>query len=271
MIPAAGCVAGAPRIAYELAGHGPLVVFLHGIGGNRGNWRRQLAALADAYRACAWDARGYGDSDDYPGPLDFADFSTDLLRLLDHFEAPRAHLCGLSMGGRIVLDFHARHPERCASLILADTFPGFDGSFTSSGRKRFVDERRQPLLDGLPLATMAAQVAPTLVGPAADPAIVQELVDSMSALHRDSYLKTIEAMTMYEPVADLTRVAVPVQIVVGTEDRLTPPAVSRKMAAAIVGAHLCEIAGAGHLSNLEQPDAFNACLRAFLDAQPALT
>lgn len=271
MTPTAGCVPGAPRIAYELAGHGPLVVFLHGIGGNRGNWRRQLEALADAYRACAWDARGYGDSDDYPGPLDFADFSADLLRLLDHLQAPRAHLCGLSMGGRIVLDFHARHPARCASLILADTFPGFDSSFTPSGRQRFIDERRQPLLAGLPLATMAAQVAPTLVAPNAAPAVVRELVDSMSALHRDSYLKTLEAMTMYAAVADLAQIRLPVQIVVGSEDRVTPPAVSRKMAAAIAGAQLCEIANAGHLSNLEQPAAFNACLREFLDAQPTLS
>ena len=113
-----------PLIAVDVQGRGPLLLFLHGIGGNRGNWRGQLPAFAGAFTAAAWDARGYGASDDYEGPLDFAEFSADLLRVIDHFGAERAHLCGLSMGGRIAMDFHDRHPERVASLTLCDTQPG---------------------------------------------------------------------------------------------------------------------------------------------------
>src|SRR5690606_35205534 len=121
-------VPGSPRLAYDAAGRGECVVFLHGIGGNRSNWTGQLAALAPRYRAVAWDARGYGASDDYEGALDFADFSTDLGRLLDHLAAPAAHLVGLSMGGRIALDFYERAPARVKSLVLCDTFPGYDAS-----------------------------------------------------------------------------------------------------------------------------------------------
>ena len=76
-----------PRIAVDHAGEGPLVVLMHGIGGNRRNWRDQMPVLAQKYHVVAWDARGYGDSDDYEGPLDFADFNRDLLRVIAHFGA----------------------------------------------------------------------------------------------------------------------------------------------------------------------------------------
>ena len=217
-----GLTDGTPRLAYVHAGDGDAVVFLHGIGGNANNWKRQITALADRYHAIAWDARGYGSSDDYAGPLDFAVFADDLARLLDHLDVAAAHLCGLSMGGRIALDFYERFEPRVRSLILVDTFPGFDSSFTTEGRERFVRERRQPLLDGKTVSDIAPLVAPTLVAASASDAVVQELIDSMCHLHQDSYIKTIEAMTMYQPVTDVAGVRVPTQIIVGEEDKLTP-------------------------------------------------
>lgn len=119
-------VGPAPRIALSVAGSGPLVVLLHGIGGHRRHWDDQLAAFGAHFTAAAWDARGYGDSDDYDGALAFSDFSADLLRVLDFFGAARAHLVGLSLGGRIARDFALRHPERVATLVLANTTAGFD-------------------------------------------------------------------------------------------------------------------------------------------------
>ena len=100
-----------PRIAVDHIGSGPLVICLHGIGGNRTNWHDQLRAFSSHFHAAAWDARGYGESDDYEGPLDFADFSRDLLRVLDFFAAQRAHLVGLSMGGLIAMDFCLSYPR----------------------------------------------------------------------------------------------------------------------------------------------------------------
>lgn len=258
-------VPGTPRLAYDHAGSGDTVVFLHGIGGNARNWHRQLGMLADRYHAVAWDARGYGNSDDYDGALDFADFSHDLARLLDHLGVERAHLCGLSMGGRIILDFHDRYPQRIASLVLVDTFPGFDASFTQEGRERFVRERRQPLLEGKEPSDIAPAVAKSLVSPHAPQAVVDELVASMSALHKASYIKTIEGMTMYMPVTDVSTIRVPVQVIVGEDDKLTPVKISRRMAADIPNARLLVMAQTGHLSNLERPDEFDACLRGFLD------
>ena len=127
-------VEGTPRIAMNVMGEGPLLVFLHGIGGNRLNWQFQLPAFADDFTVVAWDARGYGLSEDYEGDLDFSDFSHDLARLLDQFGAEKAHLCGLSMGGRIAQDFYALYPQRVATLVLCDTFAGDDTSDSRSGR-----------------------------------------------------------------------------------------------------------------------------------------
>ncbi|MGD9601172.1 MAG: alpha/beta fold hydrolase [Gammaproteobacteria bacterium] len=261
-------VPGAPRLAYSGGGAGPLVVFLHGIGGNRRNWLSQLPYFAQRFHAIAWDARGYGDSDDYPDPLRFPEFATDLHRLLDHLGVEAAHLVGLSMGGRIALDFHAQAPSRVRSLALVDTFPGYDESFTPEEREKFIRLRRQPLLEGKEPRDIAPGLARTLVSRCADPAHVEALVDSMSRLRKDSYIKAIEAMTRYEPVADLARIRVPTLVVVGDQDRLTPPQVSRDMAAAIDGAELVILRNAGHLSNIEQPALFNRALDDFLSRLP---
>ena len=200
-----------PAIAYDEVGGGPAaVVFLHGIGGNRSNWRVQLESLAgEGFRAIAWDARGYGRSEDYAGPLDFADFSLDLARLLDHLGCQAAHLVGLSMGGRILQDFYPRFADRVASLTLCCTFPGFDTAFSAEQRAEFVRMRKEPLLAGKTPREMAPAVARSLLGPNASQAHFDQLVESMAALHTESYIKTIEATTLYDRPVDLNAIAAP--------------------------------------------------------------
>ena len=266
---AASFVPGAPRIAYTLSGAGPTVVFLHGIGGNASNWTQQCAAISARYRAVAWDARGYGDSDDYPEALTFPLFAADLRRLLDHLDVAQAHLVGLSMGGRIALDFYEAHPTRVASLVLCDTFPGYDDSVSVEQREQFIQSRQAPLLAGKEPRDIAVLVAPTLLSKGASAASLQRLIHSMSRLHKASYLKAIAAMAHYAPVARLTDIQVPSLVICGDEDHLTPPALARHMASLIPAAELLILAQAGHLSNIEQPAAFNAALLAFLDRHSA--
>jgi 3-oxoadipate enol-lactonase len=254
---------GAPSIAIDHLGRGPLVLFMHGIGGNRTNWHDQLVACGEKFHAAAWDARGYGASDDYDGPLDFSAFSRDLLRALDRFEVAKAHLVGLSMGGLIAFDFHATHPERVATLTICDSMPGMTG-LSDEARREFIRLRQEPLLHGREPRDIAPAVAQTLVGKSAKPGSFERLVASMSALHKESYLKTIEATTNYARKLELENIHIPTHIVVGEEDTLTPPSLSRTMTARIPGARLSIIKGAGHLSNIEQPEAFNAAVLAFL-------
>ncbi len=257
-------VGQSPALAADIAGDGPLIVFLHGVGGNRRNWRRQVDHFAHRFKCVALDLRGYGESDDYDAALTFTDFANDVVRVLDHFGAWRAHIVGLSMGGRIALDLWGRYASRVASLTLADTSAGSKETQEPAKIEAFLAARRKPLLDGQTPAALAPVLVETLVGPNATPDQRAELVDSLARLHVDSYLKTLEAVARFTGFPDFGSIDVPVQVITGSEDRVAPPHIAREMAAAIPGARFAEIAGAGHISNVEAPDAFNATLDAFL-------
>jgi 3-oxoadipate enol-lactonase len=246
-------VGPAPRIALSVHGSGPLVVFLHGIGGNRHHWNEQLPVFATRFKAVAWDARGYGDSDDYAGPLDFASFTQDLLRVLDHFKAQKAHLVGLSMGGRIARNFALRHPERVARLVLANTTPGFD-ALTPEQVKKFVEERK----------ARSPETIRALISRHARPGAYEDLLASFKALRQPSYLKTLEASVTQDRAASIERIRAPTLVITSDEDKVYPPSIARNMAKRIPGARLAVISGAGHLSNLEQPGQFNQVVLRFL-------
>lgn len=271
----------APRIAVDHAGEGPLVVLMHGIGGNRKNWRDQMPVLAERFHVVAWDARGYGDSDDYEGPLDFADFNRDLLRVIAHFGVPSApqsaphsaHIVGLSMGGMIAQNFYRRHPDKVRSLVLADT----RNPFQRHNSAEFLRLREAPLLAGLTPRDIAPKVAGALAGPNASPDALAQLTESIAVLHKDSYLKTLRYTTMIgeaqefrgvSAYVDMASVRVPTLVICGTEDKTTPPEMSQAMADGIPGAKLEWIEGAGHLSNIESPQRFNEALMSFLDSLP---
>ncbi len=256
-------VPGAPRIAYDHCGSGELVVFLHGIGGNRTNWHDQLPSFGEHFHAVSWDGRGYGDSDDYEGPLNFAHFADDLIRLIDHLAVDRAHLVGLSMGGVIALDCVGRFPDRVATLTLCDSLPGFS-HLTPEQRREFIRLRQEPLLAGKEPRDIAPIVAKTLISKAPRPGCFDRLVESISALHKDSYIKTVSGSVNYDRPPNLESITVPTLIVVGDEDALTPPATSRAMAQRIKGSEMVVIERAGHLSNIEQPEAFNRIVIEFL-------
>lgn len=262
-------VGPAPRIAVEHAGEGPLVVLMHGIGGNRANWRDQIEALAERFHVAAWDARGYGDSDDYEGPLDFAAFSADLVRVLDHFAAAAAHLVGLSMGGIIAQHFYRHHPARVRSLVLADT----RNRIERHNSDEFLRQREAPLVAGLTPKDIAPKLARALAGPNASAEAISRLQASIAALRKDSYLKVLRATTKIlehpdfrgrSTFLDLGSVNVPTLVICGTEDSVTPPELSRAIAEGVKGARIAWIEGAGHLSNLENPPQFNRVLREFL-------
>ena len=255
----------APRIAIDYIGAGPLVVFLHGIGGDRSTWAHQLSACADAgYCAVAWDARGYGDSDDYDGALSFTDIADDLARVLDAFAVDRAHIVGTSMGGRISLEFHANHPDRFATLTLAGVHARF-GDFSPEQQEQFVAARRKPLIeDGLDPADIAPDVIGRLAGPNASADARSRAVAAMARLHKHSYIKTVEATTRFDREHVLAEIAVPTLVIGGEFDPLTPPAMTRKIAADIDGADYHLIYDVGHLGNLENPVEFNRLLSQFL-------
>ncbi|MBA3581859.1 MAG: alpha/beta fold hydrolase [Gammaproteobacteria bacterium] len=263
-------IAGQPQIAVDVAGAGPLLIMMHGIGGNKTNWRAQVSAFSEFLTAVAWDARGYGESDDYAGPLNFADFSQDLLRIMDHFGARKAHIMGLSMGGRISLDFYARYPERVATLTLCDTSAGSKKVASAEEVDKFLALRKQPLLDGKTPADIAPDVAKSLAGVSVTPDKFQLLVDSLAELHAESYMKTLDCVTRYTSFPEFNTITVPTLCVVGEEDRIALPEYVKHMADNIPGAIFRELPKAGHVSNVERPELFNAAVLPFLQQHRTL-
>jgi 3-oxoadipate enol-lactonase len=256
--------AGPVAIAYERQGTGPLIVFLHGIGGNRTNWYGQLDYFSDRFCAVTWDARGYGDSDDSPHTLKFSDFADDLNRLLDHLKVDRAHLVGLSMGGMILQDFYGRYAKRVATLALVDTSSGF-GGVPEETRRDFLARRLEPLEQGLTPKDIAPGVVEVLASQHASAAVRQQLIASLSALRVEPYKQALHAIITTDFRQILPMITVPTLVVVGDEDVVTPLSASEFLARNIPGASLIAIPHAGHLTNIEKPDAFNTALQPFLE------
>lgn len=234
------------------------MLFLHGIGGHRFHWSLQVEALSGKFKAAAWDARGYGDSEDYEGPLLFSDFVADVIRVLDHFQAPKAHLVGLSMGGRIAREVALRHPERLSSLTLANTSPGFDALSPEQVRK-FVEERKNRTPESMK----------ALLGSKASEEAYPALLRAFHALRKPSYLKTLEASVSQDRAAPVENIRVRTLVITGNEDKVYPAPIAQDMARRIPGARLVELEGCGHLSNLEQPERFNRVLLEFLTKENA--
>ena len=257
-------VDGTPRIGFSQLGDGPPVIFLHGIGGNRSSWTDQQLAISDISTTISWDARGYGQSDDYDGPLNFSDFGNDLARLLDAHKIGKAHFVGLSMGARILMDFFPRFRDRVATLTLCDCFFSYAIALSPEKQKEFVELRQKPLKEGKSPTDLAPMLIDSLVGPNCTETAKNKLYQSLVEIHVDSYLKTIAATITYDASGSLTDFDVPVQLIFGEHDKLTPPSIGETMMAKIPNARMAVIEDAGHLSNMEQPDAFNKIMRAFL-------
>ncbi len=254
-----------PRIAVEYIGDGPLVLMLHGIGGDRSIWAHQLLSLSEAgYCAAAWDARGYGGSDDYDGPLSFTDMAQDVSEVLNAFAVDRSHIVGISMGGRIALEVYANFPDRFASLTLAGVHARFD-ALSSTAQRDFVDTRRKPLLEeGLSPSVLAPAVIDSLAGPNASEDARSRAIAAMSRIHVDSYIKTVEATTKFDREHVLSEIRVPTQVIGGEFDLLTLPSLTKRVAEGIEGAEYHLMYDVGHLGNLENPIEFNRLLSQFL-------
>jgi len=265
-----GLTGGSPRLAFEEAGTGDVVLFLHGVGGNRRNWRAQLVTFSHYFRAIAWDARGYGDSDDYDGSVGIADFADDVVRLLDYLSVHAAHLVGLSMGGNVAMQCAVRHPERVRSLVLCDTDRGMT-HIPQVERLEFLRMRRDPLLYGREVADIAPALIDSLASPYASAEARTALLESLLLLRKEMYIKSVEATVQFDITQSVQQISCPTLVLVGEFDRLTPPSESKAICDKIAGSELVVIPRAGHLSNLEQPQTFDSEVQRFLLALPRVS
>ena len=245
------------EIAFERAGEGPPLVLVHGAGDDGRLWRPQLTALADEFTVVAWDEPGAGRSGDLPSGFGLADYADCLGAVIGALGLGPAHVAGLSWGGTVVLELYRRHPEHVATLILADTYAGWKGSLPPEEVQARVDGVRLVLDSG------GRSDPPGLFAGDPPPAFAP-LLEEMRATARPASLRAqLSVMAEADQRDLLPRIAVPTLLIWGQADARSPLTVARQFEDAIPGAELVVIPDAGHISNLEQPGAFNDALRAF--------
>jgi pimeloyl-ACP methyl ester carboxylesterase len=255
---------GELEVAYDQAGSGPPLVLVHGAAGDAREWRPQVAGLSDDFRVIAWDEPGAGRSSDVPADFGLAGYAMALAALIETLAAP-AHVCGLSWGGTVALELYRARPELVATLVLADTYAGWRGSLPDDElRARVAGAERM-------LAEPATTFNPAFPGlfAAEPPGDVIELLEAVAAdVRRDSLRAALVAMADADLRNVLPAVAVPTLLLWGELDKRSPLTVAREFARAIPHAELVIIPGAGHMSNLERPEEFNAAIRAFCGSLP---
>jgi len=253
---------GGVDVAFRRAGSGPPLVLVHGAALDSRSWGPQLAGLCDELTVVAWDEPGVGRSSPVPEGFGLADFAGALAGFVERLGLGPVHLAGLSWGGTVVLECYRRHPGLVASLVLMDTYAGWKGSLPADEVRRRVDGVRESL-EGPP-----GEFDPTLPGlfasePSAD---VVALMAEMAADVRPETLALELGIMAEADLGDvLPTIAVPTLLVWGRDDARSPvDLVARRFADDIPGSELAVIEGAGHMSNLEQPDRVNDVIRDFV-------
>ena len=251
------------EIAYERVGEGPPLVFVHGAAVDSRMWRPQLAALAEEFTVVAWDEPGAGRSSDVPADFALADYADCLAAVIDALDLGPAHVAGLSWGGTVALELYRHHPELVASLILVDTYAGWKGSLPAEEVQARVEDLRQML------AAADHVFDPTLPGlfGGDPPAEFVPLLEAMAADVRPESMRTALLVMAEADQRDLLpQIAVPTLLIWGELDGRSPLSVARQFEHAVPDAKLVVIPGAGHVSNLEQPELFQVAVREFCRA-----
>lgn len=265
-----------PRLALTTAGGpGPrLCLFLHGIGGGRQNWASQLAAASGVMPAAALDLRGYGDSTLGPRQSTVDDYCDDILRVMREMGAARLVLVGLSYGSWIATSFAMRYPDLLDGLVLSGGCTGMSEAGPDE-REAFRISREVPLDAGQVPADFAPAVVKVLAGPNASDTVRQALLASMAAIPAATYRDALRCFTNPLERFDFSRLTMPVLMLTGEHDRLAPPSEIRGVAgriwdqAPLPDVRFEVIADAGHVCNVEQPEACNRALLGFLGRLPA--
>jgi pimeloyl-ACP methyl ester carboxylesterase len=248
-------------VAYRYAGEGPPLVLLHGFLCESRCWRRQLADLSDRFKVVAWDAPGAGSSSDPPDPFTITDWAQCLAHFLDVVGIEGAQVLGLSWGGILAQEFYRLYPTRVLALILCDTYAGWKGSLPASACKKRLE--RCYLESSLPPEEVVARWVPEFFTEAASHDLKKEISAVVSDFHPHGFRLMAKSSADTDTTDLLPNIGVPTLLVWGDDDRRSPMNIAEQLRDAIPSAELAVIANAGHLSNMEQPEEFNAEVRRF--------
>jgi len=251
-------------VGYSDQGNGTPLVFIHAFPLSKTMWQPQVDALKDTYRMITIDLGGHGESDIVLWHDSLDDYAKDVIHLLDHLGIAQAVFVGLSMGGYTLFSIYRHYPNRVQAMVLADTRAQADSEEGKAGRRSMA---QVAFSDGAP--AIADLMLPKLLAPSTikhHPEIVEQVRQMILQTSTAGIVVDLVAMASRPDSTDLLpTITCPTLVIVGEDDQATPVAESQYIADRISGSALVTIAGAGHLSNLEQPDAFTHALESFLE------
>lgn len=249
----------------DTGGSGTPVVLLHAFPFNSAMWEPQIESLGDKFRFIAPDLKGFGDSDapEGEGAYSMDGYADEVKALVDELDLDRFVLAGLSMGGYIALAYMRKHADGVTGLVLADTRAEAD---PPEGKEKRSNQQKQVLQDG------TAGLIETLTGALlaestrANKADVVKKVQAAMENPAAGFIGALEAMkNRIDSTESLARINVPTLVIVGENDGVTPPDAARNLHEHIGGSQLVVIPDAGHISNMEVPEAFNGAVAEFLN------
>ena len=252
---------------YEIAGAGPRLVLLHGLGSSSADWGLQLPEFAARYTVITVDLRGHGQSQPRPGAraLSVAQMADDVAALLAELvgpaHGPQAHVVGLSLGGCTAQLLAGRHPEVVRSLVLCNTFIRLRPEGVR-GAARLA--RRVWLFATAPMPVVAEYVAAGLFPKPEHQALYAEAVTRLGRNQKRPYLAAMRAVAGFNSGAVVGGIRCPTLVLAGDRDRTVPLAAGRALARAIPGARFAVLADSGHATPYDQPEVFNRTVLEFL-------
>ena len=252
-------------LRYRLEGKpgAPVIVFSNSLGTNLSMWEPQVSALRGDFRILRYDTRGHGLSGVAPGPYTQEQLGSDILALMDAIEIPRAHFCGLSMGGQVGIWLGANAPQRFARLVLCDTAAHIGNPEIWNARIAAIRAGGMPAIVS---ETVERWFTPRFIAQA--PEVVASVRRMILDTPPQGYIACCEAIRDADLTGQASRINVPTLAISGTHDPATPPAQGRLLASMIRGARYLEF-DAAHLSNIEAAPEFTAAVRDFLSAAAA--
>lgn len=236
------------------------LLFIHGLGGDHSFWLYQVPAFCHRYPVLTVDLRGHGQSSKPDVDWTIEHMARDVVRLLRTLGAERVHVVGCSLGGMVAQQLALDYPLAVASLVLVDTLCGAPAGF-----EEVVREALQ-FIENNDMATVARARITNAFSDSVDPVMRDHVIDRVARNDKAAYVRTARATFGFTVRERLGEIAAPTLVIVGEEDRVTPPPLSEELARSIPGARLARIPKAGHISNMERPQEFNRRLSDFLDS-----
>jgi 3-oxoadipate enol-lactonase len=250
-------------IGYTDQGNGTPLVFIHAFPLSKTMWQPQVDTLKDTYRVITIDLGGHGESDTVLWNDSLDGYAKNIIHLLDHLGIVQAVFVGLSMGGYTLFSIYRNYADRVKAMVLADTRAQADTEEGKAGRQSMAEVAFK---DGAP--AIADLMLPKLLAPSTiehHPEIVEQVRQMILQTSTAGIVVDLVAMAARPDSSDLlSTITCPTLVIVGEDDQATPIAESQYMAQRIPGATLVTIPEAGHLSNFEQPEAFNRAIDSFL-------